>query len=184
LRIVNQKVELPQGRIMNFEHAERAPGVRVLVTSDDKYLLNKEWRIELNDWDYRLPGGKVFDTINEFIDRQNNPDFDLEHACLLAAKKELKEETGLDIDLSCFSKKHKSTLGSTVIWDLHYYLVNCQGLTFNPCEIQTDEGEQIKCAWLTKEEIVTLFFENKIQEDRSIPFVLKTLFIHSKNIAL
>lgn len=49
-----------------FEFARRSPGTRLIVRSGDKVLLTKEYRTETGNWDYRLPGGKVFDTLEEY----------------------------------------------------------------------------------------------------------------------
>lgn len=59
------QIPQPDGRV--FEVARRAPGVRVIVhdAKEQKVLLTREFRRELDAWDYRLPGGKVFDTLNE-----------------------------------------------------------------------------------------------------------------------
>lgn len=56
----------PDGRV--FEVARRAPGVRVIIANKAKeqILLTKEFRQELSDWDYRLPGGKVYDTLDDY----------------------------------------------------------------------------------------------------------------------
>ncbi len=175
LRVLNQKVELPNGKKMFFEYVERSPGVRIMVTSNNKYLLNKEWRVELNNWDYRLPGGKVFDTLEEFIETQRNSNYNIEQECVKAAQRELYEETGLKIDISFFSKSCVSKLGATVMWDLHYYFVNKRNLVFDEREIQTHEGEHIHCVWLTKDEVLNLFLTNKIKEDRSISFILRNI---------
>lgn len=46
----------------------RPPGIRALIVNKEKkqILLSKEFRYELNNWDYRLPGGKVFDSLNDY----------------------------------------------------------------------------------------------------------------------
>lgn len=51
---------------LTFELVRRPPGVRAIIVKDGRLLLNKEYRYELEDWDYRLPGGKVFDSTEEF----------------------------------------------------------------------------------------------------------------------
>ena len=51
---------------MEYELARRAPGVRLLIIKNNKILLTKEFRTEVNSYDYRLPGGKVFDTLAEY----------------------------------------------------------------------------------------------------------------------
>jgi 8-oxo-dGTP pyrophosphatase MutT (NUDIX family) len=63
--------------------------VRLIITDGDKILLTKEFRRELNQEDYRLPGGKVFDTLKEYNAYRQN----IEPSCLVAAKRECEEET-------------------------------------------------------------------------------------------
>ncbi len=67
LEIVEQPMRLGDKK-MTFEMARRAPGVRLIIadTSRQKILLTKEYRYEFEDYDYRLPGGKVVDTLEEF----------------------------------------------------------------------------------------------------------------------
>ena len=52
-------------KTVTFEKARRAPGVRVIIanTKKQQLLLSREYRYELERDDYRLPGGKVFDTL-------------------------------------------------------------------------------------------------------------------------
>ena len=45
------------------EFARRSPGVRLLIIKGNQTLLTKEYREEIKSFDYRLPGGKVFDTL-------------------------------------------------------------------------------------------------------------------------
>ena len=63
--IVNQPMNLG-GKIVQFEIARRSPGIRLLIVDKNKILLAKEFRHEQKEWDYRLPGGKVFDTLGEY----------------------------------------------------------------------------------------------------------------------
>lgn len=49
-----------------FEIARRSPGVRALIVRDGKILLSREYRTEVDEYDFRLPGGKVFDTLSEY----------------------------------------------------------------------------------------------------------------------
>lgn len=53
------------GNMRLFEYARRPPGVRLLFERDGKILLTKEYRDEHANFDYRLPGGKVFDRITD-----------------------------------------------------------------------------------------------------------------------
>ena len=174
-RIVNQLVKMNDGENVIFEYAERSPGVRILVTNEEKVLLTKEWRAELSDWDYRLPGGKVFESITDYLDFKNKCDLDINKQCLLAARRELKEETELNIELSAFTKFYISKAGATVNWDLHYFLVRIPIQDIKRKEIVTDEGEQTITYWKSFEEVEKLCIEEKIKEDRTVAVLLKYL---------
>ena len=53
-------------KIITFEVAKRAPWVRlIIINKDNKILLSKEYRTELEEFDYRLPWWKVFDSKEE-----------------------------------------------------------------------------------------------------------------------
>lgn len=54
-------------RELEFEYVRRPGGVRVLIPDPQRHtlLLTREHREEADGWDYRLPGGKLFDSLNE-----------------------------------------------------------------------------------------------------------------------
>lgn len=54
-----------------FEKARRAPGVRLIIVKEDKILLTREYRDEIKSFDYRLPGGKVFDKLSDYQKHQS-----------------------------------------------------------------------------------------------------------------
>src|SRR5689334_1808672 len=113
-------VHLPQqdGRV--FEVARRAPGVRLIIADMQakKLLFTKEFRRELGTHDYRLPGGKVFDTLTEFEEFRKSGKDILEPATA-KAKAEAAEEAGMAVENVRLFKK--STLGATVEWDLYVF---------------------------------------------------------------
>jgi hypothetical protein len=42
--------------------------VRIIIQNEEKkILLTKEFRYELDAYDWRLPGGKVVDTLDEYL---------------------------------------------------------------------------------------------------------------------
>ena len=90
------QTEQHDGRV--FEVARRAPGVRLIIANKDeqKVLLTREFRAELNGWDYRLPGGKVFDTLDEFETYRAGGQ-DIVDAAISKAKAEGAEEAGVEI---------------------------------------------------------------------------------------
>jgi len=134
-----------------------------------KLLLTKEFRYELNDYDYRLPGGKVFDTLKEYkLSMQENKDI-LVHA-KKAAQKECLEETGIKPkNLEFFYLSHSG--GPTVEWDLYYFIVSSFEETKEGQKLEL--GEDIKVEWKTRKEIEKLCVDNKINEDRTVGVLFK-----------
>ena len=116
IEVVQKEVE-KNGKKKVFEYARRSPGTRLIIPKGDTVLLSKEFRNEINGYDYRLPGGKVFDTLREY-NTSLHSGADINESAKNAAIKEAKEEVGVDVkDLSFF---HKSICGATVVWDLFY----------------------------------------------------------------
>ena len=152
----------PDGRV--FEIARRAPGVRVIIAdkTNKKVLLTKEYRNELNAWDYRLPGGKVFDTLDEYEAHRNSGD-DILDAAKSKAKAEAAEEAGVTIsDVELITK---STLGATVEWDL--YIFEARDWHENEEGQALEVGEQIETGqWFSYEEVEELIVEGAMQEER------------------
>lgn len=179
LRIVEQPVKLPNGMKKIYEYAERSPGVRIIVSDRSKILLTKEWRFETHNSDFRLPGGKVFDSIDDYTHAAMNPGFNINHFCKIAAQKELKEETTLYYDLDSFEKIHLSKCGATIKWDLFYYLVEVPTQNIDRIKVETIEGEQIEVHWLSYHDVKELCFNGGIQEDRSVAVLLR--YLHSHN---
>ncbi len=159
----------PDGRV--FEVARRAPGVRLIIHKDGKVLLTKEFRRELNANDYRLPGGKVFDSLDEYEAHRKSGD-DILNAAVTKAKGEGAEEAGVDIkDLKLFKK---STLGATVEWDLYVFEVT----DWQPhAEGQNlEEGEQIEAdTWVTFAEAEEMIISGQMQEERIALILLQWL---------
>lgn len=108
----------PDGRV--FEMARRAPGVRLIIADmeEKKVLLTKEFRTELSTYDFRLPGGKVFDTLQDYETFRQTGE-DILRPASSKAKAEAREEAGIAVGDVKFYKK--STLGATVEWDLYVF---------------------------------------------------------------
>lgn len=181
IRVATQKVRFSNGIEKTFEFAERSPGVRTLVTDGDKILLTKEWRSETSSWDYRLPGGKMFDSLDEYLAVKDQPDFDVQAKAAEAARKELGEEALLHLSPEAFSPLHLSVCGATVVWDLHYYLahVTQADIDAQPASVETEEGEHTRPEWFTNEQVKELCLKGAIQEDRTTAVLLR--YILSKS---
>lgn len=152
----------PDGRV--FEVARRAPGVRVIIAdkANKKVLLTKEFRKELNAWDYRLPGGKVFDTLDEYEAHRNSGN-DILDAAKRKVKAEAAEEAGVTISDVQFIAK--SILGATVEWDLYIF----EALDWHESEDgqALEAGENIETGqWFTFNEIEKIVLDGTMQEER------------------
>ncbi len=168
IEIVEQ-IQVIDGKEKKFEFARRAPGARLIIeTNSGKLLLTKEFRYELKDFDYRLPGGKVFDLLTEYnaaLASKRDISVDIEKAAL----KEAKEEVGIEIcDIQKFSV---SKCGATVEWDLHYFILKnvVQGAQ------NLEHGENIEVIEVEKEEAEKMCLDGRISEERSAMNLLKYL---------
>lgn len=164
-------IEQPDGRV--FELARRAPGVRLIVPDREhrKILLTKEFRRELNAWDYRLPGGKVFDSLAEY-DAFRASGEDILQPAAAKAKAEGREEAGLEIQSLKLFKK--STLGATVEWDLFVFEVDNWHPAGDGQQLET--GEQIEAdAWFSYDEVERMILEAHMQEERVALILLQWL---------
>ncbi len=147
----------------------RPPGIRAIIINKitKEILLSREFRYELNSWDYRLPGGKVFDSIEDFHDSLKKDNID--NYASKTVIKEVLEEVGLDIKNPRLIKK--SPAGSSIVWDLYYYEVT--DYAKNKTGPKLEENEIINgYNWYSFKEILELCRENKIHEDRTVGVLL------------
>jgi len=151
-----------------FETARRSPGVRALIIGDSKMLLSREWRNETKNYDFRLPGGKIFDTLEEFRKHSNS---DMVKFALDAVIKEVYEEVGLDAIKPKFIKI--SCAGATIKWDLYYFVI--EEFSRNPRGQELEEGEDISYDWYTFDQVKQFCLDGQIQEDRSVAVILTYL---------
>lgn len=163
---VVQKRVVIDGEEKVFELARRSPGVRlIIVTPDNQLLLTKEHRKELNAWDYRLPGGKVFDTLDEYGQFAG----DVLSKAEEAARKEAEEEVGIKVEEVKFF--NKSVAGATVEWDLYYFIVSKYG----EVKQKLEAGENIEIVKVDFEEAKQMCLDGRISEDRSVGVLLRFL---------
>ena len=159
------------GRV--FEIARRAPGVRLIISDTDnkKILLTKEFRQELNGWDYRLPGGKVFDSLEEYNAFRESGEDILTHAKSKAVD-EANEEAGINVKE--LHQIKKSTLGATVEWDLYIFEVDAWTKSNNGQQLEN--GEQIEAdSWFDYTEARKMIMDGQMQEERVALSLLQRL---------
>jgi ADP-ribose pyrophosphatase YjhB (NUDIX family) len=148
-----------------FEYAQRAPGTRTIIDNGKEILLIEEFRTEQNRLDLRLPGGKVYDTLDEYL-------LNIEDDMLLKAKegaiREIKQETGIivnDLELLRISK-----CGATVIWDLYYFVSKGEIVQK---EQELGDDEKIKTVWMPYKDVIQACIDGKVNEDRTLGILLK-----------
>lgn len=173
IEVVTQEMQIGE-KIVNFERARRSPGARLLITSPEgNILLTREYRTEVNDYDFRLPGGKVFDSLEEYSEALEDGD-DIIAKSQIAAQKEAMEEVGLQT--SELTHLYTSKCGATVEWDLHYFH------TAAPSEDLGDQhleaGEDIETMWCTPDQAVEVVMAGGMSEDRSAAVLLR--YLHSQ----
>lgn len=191
---------------LTFELVRRPPGIRAIIVKDGRLLLNKEYRYELEDWDYRLPGGKVFDSIEEFehaggaceesgseyaggVGRKGENEEDgeagkaddlIREAAYAKLAEEILEEA--DINVEEFRLFGISRCGLTVEWDLYYFVVDKFEVlpSFYARNMQKSEYEYIQHVWADFDEVEKLILDGRISEDRSIAMIFKYIMEQKK----
>lgn len=167
IEVVQREVE-QNGKKKMFEFARRSPGTRLIISKEGSILLTKEFRHELGTYDYRLPGGKVYDTLNEY-NSALELGTDIAEAAKFAALKEAREEVGAEASTAKFV--HKSVLGATVVWDLYYFAIT----DFAQREQQLEDGEDITVGWYTQEQVRAMCLSGEVSEERSALVLLRFL---------
>lgn len=171
VEVVKQPMKVGDKAIA-FEYARRTPGVRLVILDEatQKILLTKEFRYEIEDIDYRLPGGKVFDSLEEY-NAFLESDKDIAAPAAARAIIEAKEETGIITK----SPKHfyTSVNGSTMVWDLIYFEIT----DWAQAEQELEDGEEIATEWVSFSEGKQYALQH-MSEDRSAAVLLRWLDSH------
>jgi len=175
IAVIRQPMQIGD-KIRTFEKAVRSPGSRsIIISLDEKILITKEYRNEIKDWDYRLPGGKVCDTLDEYLTLASSPEKILE-ASRRGEVKEVLEEAGIEArNISLFCAVGAG--GNTVTWDLYYYIID--NFVQHPKQ-QLGEEEDISVAWYGIPQVAELCLSGKMKEERSASVLLRYLHTISK----
>jgi 8-oxo-dGTP pyrophosphatase MutT (NUDIX family) len=171
IEVVQESVE-KNGQAVLYERARRAPGVRLIIrTPKGNFLISKERRHGLKEIDYRLPGGKVFDSLSDYKDFLKSGE-DIKSKTEEAVKREGIEEAGIEP----LQMEHyvTSACGGSLEWDLYYFVVN----TYKEVGQQLEIHEEIETVEVSSEELKELALSGKMQEDRSVAVILK--YLHNK----
>lgn len=151
---------------VTFEAAVRSPGVRLLIECDvdglKGLLMTREIRREAGGVDYRLPGGKVFDSLGE-LDAFRNGGGDMMPEAERAAAKEGREEAGVSGGMLSFVSVARA--GASVEWDLFYFQL--KNAEFGDQELEETEQGDIDTVRLSAREIFDKLVAGEVQEGRS-----------------
>lgn len=168
VEVVKQPMKIGD-KSVTFEFARRSPGTRLLIVDKKakKILLTREYRNELDDYDYRLPGGKVFDSLDEYNQFLASGK-DIVGPAIERAKIEAKEETGIIAK----NPKHiyTSVNGATVVWDLLYFVID----DWEQSDQELEDGEDISVTWVSFEQAKKDALTH-MSEDRSVAVLLRWL---------
>lgn len=165
-----------ENRNIKRNFVRRPPGIRAIIVNDKKeILLSKEYRYELELFDYRLPGGKVFDNLEDY---KKSIEYNtlLENVYKTVAKK-VKEEVGVSIkNPILYTTSHA---GASVVWDLYYFIIEDYEIIDDGQELE--ENEIIDgFVWKTQDEIIEMCLDKQIHEERTIGVLLSYILKNKK----
>lgn len=166
--IVTQQMRVGPEEIV-YEKARRSPGTRLLIISPNhNILLTREYRDEVGGWDYRLPGGKVSDSLEEYSEIVKSG-VDLLEKSKQAAQKEAQEEVGINAE--DITHLYTSKLGAMVEWDLYYFRVNLP--TEELGDQKLEPGENIQVGWYSPTDALRLALDGSLSEERSAAVLMR-----------
>ncbi len=141
-----ERVELDDGRVETHEHVWRTDGVRIIaIDSNDAVLLTHEYRHELGERDWRVPGGKI----------------DADESAVDAARREMREETGFEA--ATMRYLWATTPDSTVRYRRYFF--RASGLT--SVGTAPDPGEKMTVHWVNLGEACEKALRGEIREEIS-----------------
>jgi ADP-ribose pyrophosphatase len=172
IEVVHQRMLIGEKEVI-FEWARRAPGTRILIFDNaGRILITREYRNELRGWDYRLPGGKVFDSLREYNDFLKTGE-DITIQAEQAVKREAYQEVG--VNAQNVKHYHTSKCGATVEWDLYYFVAEVHIEDVGQQDLE--QGENIEVGWYSPEEAWNIALSDDMREDRTVGVLVR--YLHS-----
>ncbi|MDE7168274.1 MAG: NUDIX hydrolase [Clostridia bacterium] len=158
LKLEVDEVELPDGTTSKRECVRHSGGAAVLCVVDGKVLLVKQYRYLYGKEIYEIPAGK--------LERGEDP--------LIAAARELKEETGMSADLIPYIKLYPTPGYTDEI--IHVYLAkNCRG----GGNQSLDDGEFLSVCSKPLNEVLSLIESGEICDGKTVAAIYK--FVSESN---
>lgn len=159
LRLEVDEVELHDGTTSKRECIRHSGGAAVLCVIDGKVLLVKQFRYLYGKEIYEIPAGK--------IERGEDP--------LLAAARELKEETGISADLIPYIKLYPTPGYTDEV--VHIYLAkNC----YFSGNQSLDSGEFLSVYFKPLNEVLKLIEVGEICDGKTVAAIYKYLSVNRK----
>lgn len=150
LTFYRDDVEFPDGSIGTYAWLSRKNGVGIVVaTTDDKILLNKEYRYVIENYSWEIPGGG--------IDKGETPE--------KAAIRELYEETGIKADkLESLGIFYPLNSVNTESITAFYTIIEPTDLTLS----KTESGEQfVEQKYFNFSEVLEMIDKGELQDGPS-----------------
>ena len=163
-----------QGVVQVYESARRTPGIRIIIPDrkTKEVILTREFRAELDDYDVRVPGGKVFNSLKEF-NVHTKSGRDIQPIALDKVKEEALEEVGIVIEEASFFKLSKN--GSIMEWDLLYFVAEKWHEHTDGAQHKEFEQGVISAHRYSYAQAEKLITDGTISEDRSAIVLLRWL---------
>ena len=147
-----ERVELAGGRVEVHEHVWRTDGARIVAIDErDRVLLTHEFRHELGERDWRIPGGK--------IDPGESPEE--------AARREFREEAGFAAKTMRFL--WPTTPDSTVRYRRFFFLAS----ELEEVGAEHEAGEDLTIHWVDLDEACEKALRGEIREEISALALLR-----------
>jgi 8-oxo-dGTP pyrophosphatase MutT (NUDIX family) len=153
-KVFGQNVKEKDGTESLHTWVWRRDGVRIIaVDARGRMLLQREFRYELDGYDWKLPGGKL----------------DRDESIEAAASRELREETG--VSANTWIRLSSTIPDSSVRFQRHFFVAT--GLTMGAPN--RDNGEAISVHWVTADEARKRALDGSVQEEIAALAILRYL---------
>jgi len=154
LKVYHDTVTLPDGKSAGREYIRHVGAVCIVaLTEDRRVLMERQWRYPMAEEVWEIPAGKL-------DGKEEDP--------LLAARRELREETGaIAAEMRYLGPYYPTPAYSDEV--IHMYLAT--GLTFG--RTSRDEDEFMTVETVPLEELVTAICEGRVPDGKTQVAVLR-----------
>ena len=145
-------IAIPGGGTEVHEHVWRTDGTRIIAFDPERgVLLTHEYRHELAEWDWRIPGGKI----------------DGGETAEQAAAREFREEAGFEA--ARLSLLWTTTPDSTVRYQRYFFLAT----ELNEVGAEREVGEDLTVHWFELDDACAMALNGEMREEISALALLR-----------